>query len=163
MRSIGNLNHKININENNSVTLYDCLLYNQKTNLLKNYCNICKKLNDSYYKCKIYSCPSNLIIILKRGKNNMHNIKLYFSETIDITQFVVLNNGNQWIYNLYGVITHIGESGPNAHFVASCKNPVDKKWYRYNDAFVNPINNVQNEVINFETPYILFYQKNKNM
>ena len=65
-------------------------------------------------------------------------------------------------YNLYGVITHIGQSGPSAHFVASCKSPVDNKWYRYNDAIVTPIksNNIQKEVIDFCTPYILFYKKN---
>ena len=171
MNNMNNLNNMNNSSQNNSVTLYDCFVYNQKTDIFtgenKNYCNICKQLYDSYYTSKIYSCPNNLILILNRGKNNIYNIKLYFSETIDITQFVVCNNGNQWIYNLYGVITHIGESGPNAHFVASCKSPVDNKWYRYNDAFVNPIKDVQNEIINFGTPYILFYQKqnnqNKNM
>ena len=83
-----------------------------------------------------------------------------FSETIDITQFVQQKDCPQLIYNLYGTITHIGQSGPNAHFVASCKSPIDNKWYRYNDAFVNPINNLQKEVIEFGTPYILFYQKN---
>ena len=83
-----------------------------------------------------------------------------FIETIDITQFVQQKDRPQLIYNLYGVITHIGQSGPNAHFVASCKSPIDNKWYRYNDAFVNPINNLQKEVIEFGTPYILFYQKN---
>ena len=82
-----------------------------------------------------------------------------FSETIDITQFVLQKDKPQLIYNLYGVITHIGQSGPNAHFVASCKNPIDYKWYRFNDAFVNPINNLQKDVIEFGTPYILFYSK----
>ena len=62
-------------------------------------------------------------------------------------------------YELYGVITHIGQSGPNAHFVASCKSPIDSKWYRFNDSFVTSINNLQKEVIEFGTPYILFYQK----
>ena len=166
MSNMSNMNYMNNINQNNSVTLYDCFVYNQKVDLFtgenKNYCNICKQLYDSYYTCKIYSCPNNLIIILNRGKNNMYNIKLYFSETIDITQFVVINDGSQWIYNLYGVITHIGESGPNAHFVASCKSPVDNQWYRYNDAFVNPIKDVEKEIINFGTPYILFYQKQNN-
>ena len=65
------------------------------------------------------------------------------------------------IYSLYGVITHIGESGPNAHFVASCKSSIDHKWYRYNDSLVSPITNIQKEVIDFGIPYILFYQKNK--
>ena len=163
MGNINNMNYMNNINQENSVTLDNCFLYNQKTELFtgenKNYCNICKQDYDSYYTSKIYSSPNNLILILNRGKNNMHNIKLYFNETIDITQYVVINDGNKWTYNLYGVITHIGESGPNAHFLASCKSPVDNKWYRYNDAIVNPINNIQNEVINFGTPYILFYQK----
>ena len=63
------------------------------------------------------------------------------------------------IYNLYGVITHIGQSGPSAHFIASCKSPIDGEWYRYNDSIVNPIENLQRDVINFDTPYILFYKK----
>jgi len=62
-------------------------------------------------------------------------------------------------YYLYGVITHIGQSGPNVNFVASCKSPVDHKWYRYNNTNVNPITDIQKEVIYFGTPYILFYQK----
>ena len=33
------------------------------------------------------------------------------------------------------------------------------KWYRYNDTFVNPITDLQKEVIDFSIPYILFYQK----
>ena len=63
------------------------------------------------------------------------------------------------IYNLYGVITQIGQSDPNAHFVASCKSPIDCKWYRYDDAIVKPITNLKEEVIEFGIPYILFYQK----
>ena len=67
------------------------------------------------------------------------------------------------IYSLSGVITHIGQSGPNAHFVASCKSPVDQKWYRYNDAIISPITDIQKEIIDFGTPYILFYQKVNNI
>ena len=65
----------------------------------------------------------------------------------------------QIAYNLYGVITHIGESGPNAHFVASCKSSIDNKWYRYNDEIVYQIKNIKKEIFEFGTPYILFYQK----
>ena len=65
----------------------------------------------------------------------------------------------QIIYNLYGVITHIGQNGPNARFVASCKYNKDNKWYRFDDSIVNPITNIQKEVIEFGTPYILFYEK----
>ena len=149
---------------NNIVSLYDCFSYNQKIELFteqnRNYCNICKQLFDSNYCSKMYISPKILVLILNRGRGNMYDVKLDFTEIIDITQFVLNKDFSQLIYNLYGVITHIGQSGPNAHFVASCKSPIDNKWYRYNDAFVNPITNLQKEVIEFGTPYILFYQKN---
>ena len=123
---------------------------------------MCKQLSDSLYTSKIFSSPKVLVLILNRGKNNIYNVKLNFDEIIDITQFVLQKDTPQLLYNLYGVITHIGQSGPNAHFIASCKSPIDNKWYRYNDAFVTPINNIQNDAIDFGTPYILFYQKVEN-
>ena len=157
-------NGQININNINRVSIYECFLFNQKSDLFvgenKNYCNICKQLWDSLYTSKIFIAPNILIIILNRGKGNIYNIKLEFNEVIDITQFVIEKDKPQIIYSLYGVITHLGESGPNAHFMASCKSPVDNKWYRYNDAMVNPINNIQKDIIDFGTPYILFYYKN---
>ena len=149
---------------NNVVTLYDCFLYQQKSEIFtgenRNYCNICKQLFDSVYISNLYIGPNNLIIILNRGKGNIFNVKLEFSEIIDISQFIIQKDKPQIIYNLYGVITHIGQSGPNAHFIASCKNSIDNKWYRFNDAFVNPISDIKKEIIEFGTPYILFYQKN---
>ena len=105
--------------------------------------------------------PKILVIILNRGKGNIYDVKLNFNENIYITQFVMQKVSPRITYSLYGVITHLGQSGPNAHFVASCKSPIDKKWYRFNDAIISPINDVQKEVIEFGTPYILFYQKNK--
>ena len=149
---------------NNRISLYDCFYYNQKseyfTGVNKIYCNACKEICDSISTSKIFASPTVLVIILDRGRGNIYDVKLDFNETIDITQFVQQKDSPQLIYNLYGTITHIGQSGPNAHFVASCKSPIDNQWYRYNDAFVTPITNLQKEVIEFGTPYILFYQKN---
>ena len=153
----------IQMNQNNNVSIYECFYYNQKTDLFtgenKNYCNICKQLYDSNYTSKIFISPNVLILILNRGKGNIYNVKLDILETIDITQFVLKKEKPQIIYNLYGVITHIGESGPNAHFIASCKSSVDNKWYRFNDAIVIPIKDPQKEVFEFGIPYILFYKK----
>jgi len=148
---------------NNMVTIYECFIYNQKKDMLNgnitNYCNICKQLGDSNYCSRIFVSPNVLILILNRGKDNMYNVKLNFTERIDLTQYVLQRDKPLLLYDLYGVISHIEDRGPNSHFVASCKSPVNNKWYRYNDAFVNPIENLQKEVIDFETPYILFYQK----
>ena len=84
-----------------------------------------------------------LILILNKGKNNIYNVKLDFTEKIDIIQYVIQKEKPQLIYDLYAVISHFGESGPNAHFVASCISSIDNRWYSYNDAFVNPIKNLQ--------------------
>ena len=147
----------------NEVNIDDCFIYNQKTDYFtgenKNYCNICKQLSDSYYTSRIYSAPNILILILNRGKGNVYKVKMNFSEKIDITKYVIQNENKNIVYNLYGVITHIGESGPNAHFVASCRSPIDGKWYRYNDALVDPIKNFQKDIHDFNSPYILFYEK----
>ena len=157
-------NNNMNIDFNaNEVSLEDCFIYNEKTDLFngenKNYCNICRQLWDSLYTSKIFSCPNILVLILNRGKNNIYNVKLNFEEIIDITKFVSVNEG-QVVYNLTGVITHYGESGPNAHFLAFCKSPVNNRWYRYNDAVVTDVKDVKKDIINFGNHYILFYKKN---
>ena len=147
----------------NSVTLTDCFFYNQKTDKFTGenqiYCNACNQMCDSDYTTHIYSAPNVLILILNRGKNNMYDIKIEFPLNLELTGFVVLKDKPRILYNLYGVITHIGKSGPNAHFVATCKSPVNGQWYRYNDALVSPIYNFKKEVHDFATPYVLFYEK----
>ena len=108
----------------NMVTLFECFYYNQKSDYFtgdnQNYCNICRQLYDSVYTSKIFVSPNILIMILNRGKGNVFNIKLDFSLQIDIADFVLTKSQNREIYNLYGVITHLGQSGPNALFVAAC-------------------------------------------
>ena len=147
----------------NVVNLDDCFLYNQKTDLFtgenKIYCNICKQMSDSEYTSKIYISPNILILILNRGKGNIFKIKLDFGMKLDITNYVLQKEKPKIVYSLYGVITHLGQSGPYAHFVASCKSPVDNQWYRYNDAIVEPIKNFKDDVYNYGVPYILFYEK----
>ena len=160
IQSMQNNLMKFNIN---SVSIIDCFNYNQRTENFtgqnKNYCNLCKQLSESHYTSKIYISPNILIIILNRGKGNIYKVDLDFQNTIDISNYVIQKDKPRIIYNLYGVITHLGESGPNAHFVATCKSPVDGKWYRYNDALVSPITDFKKEVYNFGIPYILFYEK----
>ena len=162
MESIQNNFMMFNIN---TVSLIDCFCYNQKIEHFngqnRNYCNMCKQLSDAMYINKIFSSPKYLILIMNRGKNNVYKIKLDFSELLDLNQFVVKKD-IQMLYSLYGVITHLGESGPSAHFVAACRSPVDKNWYRYNDSIVTPISNFNKDIYNFGIPYVFFYKKEDN-
>ena len=165
LEEVKNMKNKIHLTMNNNiVNLDDCFMYYQKTENFsgenRHYCNICNNLSDSNYTTSIFSFPNILILILNRGKDNVYNVKLDFKEEIDITNYAQFKD-NKLLYNLIGVITHIGKSGPYAHFVASCKSSINNTWYRFNDDLVYKINNIYNEVINYGTPYILFYQKKK--
>ena len=168
VRILKNNNNMMNMNNfyqgpTNTVNIADCFIYNQKTDFFtgdnQNYCNLCFQKADSHYTSRIYISPNILILILNRGKGNIYNVKMDFQMTIDITDFVIQKDNQRNIYNLYGVITHLGKSGPDAHFVATCKSPVNGKWYRYNDAIVDQVNDFYQDIYNFGTPYILFYEK----
>jgi ubiquitin C-terminal hydrolase len=148
----------------NVLSLNDCFFYNQKSEYFtgenQNFCHVCKLYCDANFYSKIYVSPNVLILIMDRGIENISDIKIYFTETIDISQFVIRKDSPQLIYNLYAVISEINQTGPSQHFIASCKNPIDNKWYKYDDTAVTSISDVQREVIDFGNPYILFYQKN---
>lgn len=141
---------EINKFNNNYVTLDDCFEYNQKEKLT--YCEDCHYCT-SRKTSKIFVAPNNLILILDRGKENLSDVKLKIEKTYDITRFVFCQE--KVVYNLYAVLTHFDQN----HFVALCKNPVDSKWYKFDDETIEQTN--VNEFINFDYPDILFFTKDK--
>ena len=146
-------------NKNPDVDLYECFDYYNKMELMSGdnqiYCNICNCLSNGLYGTQLYSVPEYLIIILNRGRNARYEFKVNFPEQLDLSNFVTMKDKNS-ILELYSVICHIGPSSMSGHFVAYCKNRVDKRWYLYNDDFVTLCeypDDYQNKM-----PYILFYQ-----
>ena len=97
-------------------------------------------------------------MILNRGKGKQFDVKLNFVEELDLTSYIEFKNTGVK-YKLIGVITHLGESGMSGHFIAFCKDPLNFKWYKFNDAIVSPVSDFKKEVIDFGMPYLLFYQK----
>lgn len=162
----------INVNQNmmkmqllnqNIVDIYDCFDYNRKAERFFGqdamYCNMCKAQMNSTFQTTLYYSPNILIIVLNRGKGIQYKVKLKFDEVLDITNYSEESAKTGAIYDLIGVVTHMGESGASGHFVAHCKSPIDNKWYTYNDDMVFPVKNFQTEILNYAMPYILFYQK----
>ena len=82
----------------------------------------------------------------------------------DLDEYLIkLNCNNQYLgtrYELIGIIIHTGNSGMDGHFFTYCKSPVNRKWYWFNDAIVQRINDPIQEIRGI--PYLLFYQKIKN-
>jgi len=159
---INNIFFQNNMNDN-VVNIYECFEYWEKEEIFSGenamWCNDCKGLFPSKNKTIIYSGPNILILILNRGVGIQFKIKLEYYESINLDKYIAKKDKLSMIYDLYGVVTHLGESGDGGHFVASCKSPCDNKWYRYNDALVNEIKDIQKDIINFGNSYILFYQK----
>ena len=151
---------KTNNTTNPDINIYECFKYYEKEDLMKGdnqmYCNICKKCCDALYSYNIlYSLPNLLIIILKRGKNAFYKGKVNFPEKLNLLNFVTFQNGNTY-FELYAVISVIETSSTSHHFVAYCKNKIDKKWYKYDDSLVE-LCQQKNEFLN-GMPHVLFYQ-----
>jgi ubiquitin C-terminal hydrolase len=171
-----NRNFCMNSNQNNFqkleklnkdiVHIFDCFDYNQKLDTFTGnnamFCNYCGQITESNYCTTLLTLPKVLIILLNRGKGIEFKIKLEFTEILDLNQYAELkdsndhNNSNK--YKLIGVITHLGNSGEDGHFIAHCLSPIDNQWYTYNDAIVTQKSNFK-EIIDFGMPYLLFYHK----
>jgi len=149
---------------NNEVNIYDCFDYDKTINYMTGdsqmYCSYCKLTCDSSICTYLTTGPEILIIILNRGHGKEFNVKINFDVYLNLSNYIEFQNtGCQ--YELIGVITHIGESGMGGHFIAFCKEYWNNQWLKFNDNIVTSVNNFKSEVIDFATPYILFYQKKK--
>ena len=134
------------------------------------YCNNCKALQNGWMKQNIYQLPSIMIIVLNRGKNNKD-----FREQFKIDEIlnfannpnILCNVNNQKTYTKYflcGVITHLGESGSNGHFISYFRNSMNQRFFCYNDASVSEVSvedAIKTKISHNESedviPYILFY------
>ena len=155
-------NYQLNLQNINSVNLDDCFQYNQKLEYFTGenamYCNNCKIQLPASYKTTLSTSPEILILVLNRGKGIEFKVKLEFLENLNLFDYVEYKNTG-FMYDLIGVVTHMGESGASGHFIAFCKSPIDNQWYRYNDDLVSKVVNVKNDIIDYAMPYILFYKK----
>ena len=152
-------NMNMNNNKNPDVDIYECFEYYHNIDLMtgdnKMYCNICNCLCDALYGTLLYTAPNNLIINLNRGRGAVYECKVNFPDILNLSNYVKFKESNT-LFELYAVICHIGPSSMSGHFVAYCKNRMDKKWYLYNDAFVTLCQNVHD--YRKGMAYILFYQ-----
>ena len=137
---------KIQLLQNNQVDIFDCFEYNQKPDIFFGenaiYCDTCKESFPTTLTTYLYTAPKILYIILNRGKGIQYKVKLEFNTELNLSNFIQARPNNEnIIYDLIGVVTHMGENGFSGHFIASCKSPIDNLWYRYNDDQVFRVDN----------------------
>jgi ubiquitin carboxyl-terminal hydrolase 2/21 len=149
-----------------SVSLDDCFVENESPEQLfgsnQIYCNNCRRQTNALSWNKLYNCPEALTIILNRGKGLEFDVLFEYPFKMDIKKYVVDQSCNTK-YELIGVLTHLGPSGMSGHFIAYCKSPNDKKWYCYNDSLVNECYDVEKQINSNGIPYVLYYQRAKDI
>ena len=146
---------------NGVFNIYNGFQDNEATQKLKGdnqyFCTFCQHLHEGETCCKIIQPPLKLLINIDYGKNKMFKVRrLIFEEIIDITQFVNFDFGKKILYQISGVCTHLGSSGPSGHYIAYCKNRQTGLWYNFNDSYVRQCN--KDEIYN-GSPYLLLYEQ----
>ena len=144
-------------NEKKKLTLDECFEHNRNAENLTGenqiYCNNCKCNTNAVMYDEIHKAPNVLIIILNRGKGNIFECDLDFPHAIDLSKYIT-NPESPKSYELIGVISHLGQSSLEGHFIAYCKH-FDDTWYIFNDSIVKQIDDNKD----FKgIPYILFYK-----
>ena len=153
-------NSGLHLNDNNEtpkLNLYDCFKENENEEILSGsnqiFCNNCRRTSNALTKNEMYKVPNVLILILNRGRGNVFKCDVDFPHQLDLSQFVK-NPSSPNNFQLIGVISHLGESSMDGHFIAFCKH-FDDNWYLFNDGMVTQVSPYD---IKRGTPYILFYQ-----
>ena len=146
------MNKPINFNE---VNIYDCLFFDLQIQTSFQTCTNCKFMNNIQKKNIIFVSPIILTFIFNKNVF-LQNISFSFEERINISQLV--EKQINITYELIGIIFNPFEN----HYVAYCKNPIDNKWYSYDDDKVEAKNNFEEIRMIIGCPYMLFYQRCSN-
>jgi hypothetical protein len=144
----------------NNVNILDCFFYDRYIKSQMMYCNLCKGSYQFFYNSKISFTPEIMIIFISRLEKINLEMKFEFYEYLNVQQYVDLH-GYGFNYQLIGVIVSLDKPGKEKHFIAFCRSPIDRNWYKYDDINVTLVSNVNEEIFK-SNPSILFYQNFNN-
>lgn len=155
-----------------SISIYDCISwFSQEETLTGNdkwYCSKCKTHQNALKKMEVYKSPEFLVMHLKRFS---HQRSSFFSskkitdqidfpvEGLDLRPYILSGDGNNsLIYDLYAISNHFGSLN-GGHYTAYCKNPLNRRWYEFDDSDVSKMD-PSNAVT--KAAYVLFYRRRKD-
>ena len=127
-------------------------------------CPRCNCLRDAHKKLQINKLAPYIIIQLKRFEQTYYNFKrndteVFINEKINFSNFTINNNKSK--YKLYAIVNHFklskyGNGLNSGHYTSYCKNPLNNKWYDFDDNKVELVDDF-NDDLDQESNYILFY------
>jgi ubiquitin carboxyl-terminal hydrolase 8 len=146
------------------VSIYDCFDLYCKKEVLEGdnawYNETTKQKENVKRGIVFWSLPDILIIDLKRWGNNGRKLNKIIDvpiENADFTKYVKGYCASSYMYDLYGICNHSGNS-MGGHYTAYIKN-ANNKWYDCNDTIIKEISK---EKLISEKSYCFFYRKKNN-
>ena len=125
-----------------------------------------KETKSVYKQMSFWNFPNILVISLQRFHTTyLPNYKIQISkntelvdfpiENLDLSKYVVGYHPDTYIYDLYGIVNHIGDVN-GGHYTAFVLSNAEKKWYHCNDHIIENVIDPQKMI----TPmaYVLFYR-----
>jgi ubiquitin C-terminal hydrolase len=134
-----------------------------------------KETKSVYKKTDFWNFPKILVITLQRFQTNFSNSghsQTNFSgqevqiskkkdlvdfplENLDLSKYVIGYHPRKYIYDLYGVVNHIGDV-EGGHYTAFVLSETEKKWYHCNDDRIEMVQDPRHII----TPmaYVFFYR-----
>jgi ubiquitin C-terminal hydrolase len=132
------------------------------------YCSKCKEHQNALKKMEVYKAPEFLILHLKRfshqraslfGSRKIQEFIDYPVEGLDLTNYILEQSGKKKvIYDLYAVSNHYGSLN-GGHYTAYAQNPINKRWYEFDDTDVSRIDPSK---VPTKASYVLFYRRRKS-
>lgn len=166
------LDLSINLEEHTSVT--SCLNNFSAEEMLcernKFHCDHCGGLQEAEKRMKIKRLPKTLALHLKRFKytedfsrlQKLHHrvVYPYYLRLLHTTEDA---EDPDRMYELYGVVVHIGVNAYHGHYVSIMKTP-DRGWFLFDDEMVEPVDKHYVKKFFGDQPgqacaYVLFYQE----
>ena len=135
--------------------LYDLLDDFVKPEIISGYkCGRCSSQNPTEKTLAILSTPKILVIQLKRfqGLQKIEDFVRFPSKLR--LNFAIAGNGEHQLYQLTGVVCHIGRRIANGHYI--CYVLAGEKWLKADDRIVQE---VRYETVKRKQVYVLFYQR----
>jgi len=125
------------------------------------YCNICKKHQEATKKFDIWTAPDILVIHLKRFSYRNQYMREKIESFVDFPLVGldlskhILQKSGELMYDCYAISNHYGSLG-GGHYTAFAINPLDGKWYSYDDSHVSQ---VESSAVKTTAAYVLFFKK----
>jgi ubiquitin C-terminal hydrolase len=154
-------NHRYRRITNPNLTIYDCFDFYTLPEVMAGdnqwYNDATKTKQDVARQTSFFQFAEILVIDLKRFSNHYtkNQMAVDFPLTdLDLSPYVIANNGNKYIYDLYAICNHYGGLH-GGHYTAFVK-VANEQWMLFNDDRVQP---VPEDKVKTPAAYCLFYRK----